>query len=75
MEAKIKKQPLTSRQQQILDFIREFIGENGYSPSRDALSEKFDISLGNVSRYIDVLVQKGHLEKDNSTRPPAMTVL
>lgn len=75
MEAKIKKQPLTRRQQQILDFVREFIEEQGYSPSRVALAERFDISLGNVSRHIDVLVQKGHLEKDNSTRPPAMTVL
>lgn len=75
MEAKIKKQPLTSRQKQILEFIRDFIEGEGYSPSRDALADRFEISLNNVSRYIDILVKKGWIKKDLSTRPPTMTVL
>ena len=70
-----QKKPLTRRQQDMLDFIREHIAEHGLSPSPELIGGKFDISLSNVNRYIGELVERGHLAKDSSTRPPLMTVL
>lgn len=71
----LEKQPLTSKQAEILNFIKEKIAENGYSPSRREISEHFETHLNNVSKYIDLLVYKGHLKKDSSTRPYTLYLL
>lgn len=71
----MKKQPLTKNQKEILDFIKAHIDENGFSPSWSAIAESFDTGVGNVRRYINALIKKGHISKDTSTRPPTITVL
>jgi len=71
----IAKQPLTKRQQKMLDWIRGFIAENSLSPTPEMIAEKFEISLGNVSRYTDILCEKGYLVKDSSKRPPVIEVI
>lgn len=71
----MKKQPLTDKQQEVLDFIKGYIDENGLSPSWSAIADRFDTGVENVRRYLNALTRKGHISKDTSTRPPAITVL
>lgn len=70
-----QKKPLTHRQQDVLEFIREYIAEHGIAPSPELIGDRFEISQTNVNRYVGELVERGHLAKDSSTRPPLLTVL
>lgn len=54
---------LTERQQEVFDFVTNFIEEKGYSPSfRDIAKGCYFASLSTVAGYIDRLVKKGVLE-------------
>jgi len=56
---------LTKRQKEILDFVSEYIKENGYSPYYEEIGQKFGLSaLSTVHEHITELVDKGYLEKD-----------
>ncbi len=56
--------PLTKRQKQILDFVREFVEENGYSPSFEEIARHFDYSsLATVHEHLENLRQKGFIRK------------
>jgi repressor LexA len=58
-------EPLTRRQKEILDFIRNFIDENGYAPSYREIAYYFELSsTGTVSEYITILEEKGYLSKE-----------
>ncbi len=69
------KEKLTERQKAILDFILDYIEENGYPPTYREIGAEFQIaSTFGVKRHIDALVKKGYLTvESNSSR--AMTVL
>jgi repressor LexA len=55
---------LTRRQREILDFVRLFIRENGYSPSLEEIGRHFGLSsVATVHKHVQHLVQKGHLRK------------
>jgi repressor LexA len=55
---------LTRRQREILDFIRQFIRENGYSPSLEEIGKHFGLSsVATVHKHVHHLVQKGQLRK------------
>jgi repressor LexA len=55
---------LTRRQREILDFVREFIRENGYSPSLEEIGRHFGLSsVATVHKHVQHLVQKGQLRK------------
>ena len=55
---------LTKRQREILDYVREFIRENGYSPSLEEIGRHFGLSsVATVHKHVQHLVQKGHLRK------------
>lgn len=69
------KEPLTGSQRKYFDFIKQFLKEHGHSPTREDIAAKFDTGTNNVSRYIDVLCEKGWLRKDSSKRPPVLEVL
>ncbi len=71
----MKKQPLTDKQKEVLSYIKDYISENGYSPSWEEIADRFDTGITNVRRYINFLVQKGHITKDNTTRPPEITMV
>lgn len=58
-------EPLTRRQKEILDFIRNFIDENGYAPSYREIGYYFELaSTGTISEYISILEEKGYLSKE-----------
>jgi SOS-response transcriptional repressor LexA len=61
---------LTKKQQMVLDFIKQFLGEQGYSPSYREIMTGLDIkSVSTVAEHVDNLVAKGFLvKKDGSAR-------
>jgi len=62
---KVKIMKLTRRQKEILDFITEFIGRKGYSPSMEEKAERFAIaSLNAVYKHLEALQTRGYLTRD-----------
>lgn len=56
--------PLTKRQKEILDYIREYIEDHEYAPTYREIGEKFEFSsVATVAAHIDNLKDKGALEK------------
>lgn len=68
------KKPLTTKQTEFLAEIKRRI-LSGNSPSWADLAEHFGISHINVIRYINILIEKGYIEKDNTRRPPSIKLL
>lgn len=55
---------LSSRQQRIIDFIREFTAEYGYPPSIRQIGNQVGISSTSVVSYnLDVLQRKGYISR------------
>jgi repressor LexA len=54
---------LTERQQAILDFITEYVEENGFPPSVREIGRKFGIYPATVQDHISALERKGSLQK------------
>ncbi len=61
---------LSERQQNILDFINQFLDEDGFPPTIREIQKSCDISSTSVVSYnIEALRKKGHLEvKSNKSR-------
>jgi repressor LexA len=58
-------EPLTRRQKEILEYIRNFIDDNGYAPSYREIAHYFELSsTGTIAEYINILEEKGYLTKD-----------
>jgi repressor LexA len=56
---------LSERQEKIMDFIREFIGERSFPPTIREIGKKVGISSTSVVKYnLDVLERKGFIERD-----------
>lgn len=56
------KKQLTERQEEILNFIQQFLQENGYPPTLREIGKRFDISSTfGVKRHLDALTKKGFL--------------
>lgn len=63
--AKGRKNYLTGRQKQILEFIREFRAEEGISPTHLEIRERFGFSsYGTVYKHLKLLEHKGFLTRD-----------
>ncbi|MBU2491251.1 MAG: transcriptional repressor LexA [Bacteroidetes bacterium] len=61
------KNELTEKQQDILNFIQEFIELNNYSPSYREIGKHFGIaSTFGVKRHIDALIKKGCLNSESN---------
>ena len=57
---------LTKKQKEILDYIRIFIDDNGYSPSYREIAQYFELSsTGTVAEYVSILEEKGYLTKES----------
>lgn len=57
--------PLTKRQKEILEYLRNFIEENGYAPSYREIAYYFEFSsVGTVAEYVSILQEKGYITKD-----------
>lgn len=60
------KTKLTKKQLTILEFLEDFIAENGYSPTyREIQAELGLSSVSAVAEHIDNLVAKGALKKSD----------
>jgi len=55
--------PLTSRQKAVLDFIKEFTGENGYPPTMREICARFGFLPRAATNHVSTLVRKGYLSK------------
>lgn len=66
---------LTERQNNILNFIKEFVDTNGFPPSYREIGNHFNISSTfGVKRHLDALVKKGYLNVfSNSNRSITLT--
>ena len=63
----MKKDEITNRQQEILDFIQDYVDFNGYPPTYREIGKKFNIaSTFGVKRHIDALVKKGFLNNSGN---------
>lgn len=57
--------PLTERQKQILDFIVDFRGRRGVSPTHREICEHFGFaSYGTAHKHLSLLERKGYLRRD-----------
>lgn len=54
---------LTDRQQAILDFINEYVEDNGFPPSVREIGSHFEIYPATVQDHICALERKGYLQK------------
>ncbi len=55
---------LTKRQKQVLDFIADFIEENGYSPSYEELAHAMQLaSLATVHKHVQALETRNYLRR------------
>lgn len=56
--------PLTRRQHEILDYLREHIADRGYAPSFEEISERFGFrSLATVHEHLTNLERKGYIRR------------
>jgi repressor LexA len=65
---------LTKRQQEILQFVQNYIASEGYPPSIREIGSHFGIgSLRGVTVHLDALMKKGYIERSNTPRSIKMT--
>ncbi len=63
----MKENKITDRQQEILNFIQDYVEFNNYPPTYREIGKKFNIaSTFGVKRHIDALVKKGYLNNSNN---------
>ena len=56
--------PLTKRQREILDYLNEFIQQNGYAPSLEEIGRRFGLSsLATVHKHLTNLQEKGFIKR------------
>ncbi|PIU15118.1 site-specific DNA-methyltransferase [bacterium (Candidatus Gribaldobacteria) CG08_land_8_20_14_0_20_39_15] len=57
---------LTKKQKQMVDFIGQFIKQNGYGPTLEETKNQFELSsVATVHQHIEALVKGGYLIKEN----------
>jgi repressor LexA len=58
---------LTRRQKQVLDFISDFVEQNGYSPSYEEIAHGLDLaSLATVHKHISALEAKQYVRRGHN---------
>jgi len=56
--------PLTRRQKEILDYVREFLERQGYSPTLEEIADHFDLaSLNGVYKHLRALEARGFIRR------------
>ncbi|HUG39889.1 MAG TPA: transcriptional repressor LexA [Longimicrobiales bacterium] len=59
-----QQRPLTKKQKQILDFVRDFSEAHGYAPSFEEIADAFGYgSLATVHEHLENLRTKGYIRK------------
>lgn len=65
---------LTTRQEEILDFVLHYVETEGYPPSIREIGTKFSIgSLRGVTVHLDALERKGYISRSNTPRSIKLT--
>jgi repressor LexA len=65
---------LTKRQEDILDFILQYVEGEGYPPSIREIGQNFEIgSLRGVTVHLDALERKGYISRSNTPRSIKLT--
>lgn len=65
---------LTKRQEEILDFILEYVESEGYPPSIREIGQRFEIgSLRGVTVHLDALERKSYISRSNTPRSIKLT--
>ena len=60
---------ITPKQKQVLDFIKSFVKENGFSPSLHEIGRHIRKSISTVQHFVEELENRGFLQKtDNIAR-------
>jgi repressor LexA len=57
-----QKLPLTSREEEILAYIYGYIDDNGYSPTRQEIAEKFKMRKAAADYFVNQLSEKGKIK-------------
>lgn len=58
---------LTAKQSRVLDFIQEYKGKNGYSPTLKEIAEFLELkSVSTVHQHVKALVDKGFLDQEEN---------
>ncbi len=57
------RQRLTSRQEEILEFIKDFMSENGYPPTMREMCSHFGFLPRAATNHVNALIRKGYLSK------------
>lgn len=66
--------PLTKRQKEIYEYLGSFIDDNGYAPSYREIAGYFGYSsVATVAEFVEILRQKGYLNKEQSARSLQLT--
>ncbi len=61
--------PLTTRQQEVLDVVGNYLSEKGFPPSIRELRTLLGISsLRGVTIHLDALEKKGWIERESTSR-------
>ena len=59
--------PLTRRQHEILDYLREHIDDKGYAPSFEEIAARFEFqSLATVHEHLTNLERKGYIRRTHN---------
>lgn len=67
---------LTPRQKSLLDFLRAYIEENGYSPSYDEMKAGIGLaSKSGINRLMVALHERGHIEMPQNRRYRGISIL
>jgi repressor LexA len=65
---------LTKRQEEILEFVKDYSRQEGYPPSIREIGSKFEISsLRGVTVHLDALARKGYISRANTPRSIKVT--
>ena len=65
---------LTSRQNQVLEFIRSYKSETGYAPSVRDIGQHFGLAPATVHDHLKALDRKGYIaKKANQSRSLSLT--
>jgi len=54
--------PLTKREEDIFAYVLGFIVDNGYSPTRQEIADKFEFTPMGAQKFIQALADKGKIK-------------
>ena len=66
---------LTKRQKELLDYLAEYIEQNGYAPTLEEIGRNFSLgSLATVHKHLQNLERKGHIRRQ-ANRSRALEIM